>query len=355
MNSLKKYRFVIVADDFSRLMGGIENHALILGETLRNLGYEVKRSSFELFDSSAVSDGDIVMFDGINRKLLAKLMLDRTSKRYRKVVFTHGSFYDLQHSRELRKFGYRMGLMGNAKKAFDSVLMSRALKNMDAICTLSTIEERELLNAFHLDPTKVFSSKILIEQGTSRNGKLKCVKNPYESYQPYICAISRVHKRKNFMSALKAIEGMQVNFLLAGHPSNDLSNLLSYSASHHISNFHYLGKIEKSVKSSLLNGAIATIIPSFVEGVPALALESLVLGVPVIMTEFSYLPTENLADWGIIRCLPTADSIKDGIMRVTERNFEARRIVLESNESVVLEILRKLTDIRVLDSNHLEV
>jgi glycosyltransferase involved in cell wall biosynthesis len=331
--------FLILADDYSATPGGIEYHAVHLAHQLRALGHraDIRGPHIpELFRSREV---DWIVFEGVHRPLLESLLWIRRRIAPRLAIFTHGSFYEFIHGPELDRLGFRSFPRGhNLKFVLDRAFMSRILRHMTAVFVLSPIEKHELEFHFDLDPSRVFFLDNFYDEALPSRGRIPD-SGRWANLTPYICAVGRVDRRKNYSSVIEAIDGVDVRFLLAGrNVRNGLSQVLETARAHRNANFQYLGRIADEEKFDLISSSVGTILPSYFEGVPFGVIESLALGKPAICTAHSYMPRRE----GMISCEPNTASVRAAILKLLTDPPQITSVEFPTEREVVSEFLDRL-------------
>lgn len=281
------------------------------------------------------STSDIVIFEGVSKYYFIALAVNRTIRKSLKVIFTHGSFYEHFHSSELENEGYAppRRIWRLIKRVSVITWLKVFMDTFDFVFVLSKTEKQEVMREFGIVNATVevldnFEHEFIA--APSRLGQI-----PIEGFSPYVCAISRVDYRKNFLAVLKAINGTGVHFVLAGMDHGALRELNEFAISHSMTNFHYLGQISEEAKFWIIANSIATILPSFFEGVPFLAYESLQMNKPVIITKNSYI--ESLP--GIVKCSPEPNSIREAILSITNHFPSPSSHKIRSGEDVANDFL----------------
>lgn len=305
-------RIAIIADFSGVVRGGIEVHAQRLADLILSLGHQsvvVPRSGLA---SLSLSDFDSLIVEGVFRPTLLRLALLRGFEHIPKVIFTHGSFYEEVHGHEMRRTGTPTSPASwFLKPLVNRKIVGPILENFNAIFTLSAQESRDVKVALRTSSIKVEAMPLL---GFSRSKNLDRgpPSHQWPNKGPYVTAVARIHRRKNFIAALRAVEGTNITFILAGQDAGDLPRILAYAARHGMTNFRYLGEVDVETRTSLILGSFATVLPSWFEGVPHGVLESLELGRPCIATCYSYLDPNP----GLIPCVPRPAALRDAIQQV---------------------------------------
>lgn len=305
-----RLRIAIVSpSDYATFKGGVELHSTRLHAAINTIGHDAelyfgKESAFD------PREFDWIIFEGVFRGPLSKLVHDNRFKTVKKAIFTHGSFYSYIHAAELKRIGYREPdrLDFYRRALLVRLLGSRILRHFDAIFTLSETESKELIHFFNVDKTKFHSLPNFVTVQPIE--KIVFENSPWQKFAPYICAVGRVDYRKNFQLAIEASRRLKLGFVLAGRDAGYLDRLKKEANDSGAKNFTYIGEIGEDEKRSLISGSLATILPSFFEGYPFSVLESLMLGKPAIVTTHSYMHFEIP---GLVYCTPTLESVTNAI------------------------------------------
>lgn len=303
-------RIAIVADFAGRVRGGIEWHAQLLQGQILNAGHSVSVFSRDRLHELALGEYDGLVVEGVFRPTLLRLASSRGFGGVRKVLFTHGSFYEEVHRWEMRRAGVPTSVQSwVVRPILNRLVVAPILKHFDGVFTLSEQETQDARVALGGDPIRFRAIPILgfpSGRARGRSGDPRLDVDP----APYVVAIARVHRRKNFLAAVQAIEGTDISFILAGQDGGDLGQVLRYARRHGVKNFRYVGEVDTQTKDDLVLGSLATILPSWFEGVPYGVLDSLAVGRPCITTCFSYL-----SSWpGVIQCLPRPSELRAAMM-----------------------------------------
>jgi glycosyltransferase involved in cell wall biosynthesis len=306
--------FQILCDTFGKSRGGIELHAQNLAEGLRSLGHSTTIRNSSSYMATGPGFEHHLIVEGVHRVSLMQLVKHALLRPARRplsaTIFTHGSFYEESHLRSRLAVGVDSALphiLG--VRIFDSAVMSKILLAFDQIAVMCDAEGADLRGLFPLTAGRLFTSPNAWSDGPLTLGSDFLTPIP----QPYLFAASRVETRKNFEAVFKAIDGLDIGFILAGQDAGGLKRVLRCAANHPAVKFAYLGYLEESRKLAIESRALATVLPSRVEGIPFAVIESLRLGVPAIVTSESYLPR-----WpGVYPCKPDPDGIRTAIHSVS--------------------------------------
>jgi glycosyltransferase involved in cell wall biosynthesis len=272
-------RVSIVAPFLGPVRGGVERHATDLAGVLQGRGHSVALGRTVPKDRGAASDW--VLFEGVDRRALGRW---RSSRRgTRTGIFLHGSFFSGTHAAELRARGWP-GTPGDAaRRVFDRFWMRRCLEGADAIFTLSQAETEDVARLFPSIADRLLAVPNVI-RATERAPDPAPARGA-----PYVVAVSRIDRRKNFPMIPRALAGSDIGFRLAGQDFGDLAAVYRSARQAGYGGFEYLGPVEAPEARRLIQGAVATVLPSYFEGVPYLVLQSMALGVPALCTDLCYL------------------------------------------------------------------
>jgi glycosyltransferase involved in cell wall biosynthesis len=326
-------RIAIVADLVGVVRGGIERHAELLAASLVREGHEVavhRPATFRTLDLRAT---DLLLVEGVFRRTLLSLRLKAGFARVPKGLFTHASFWPAVHPSDggTPEFWLTDSV---AKPLVNRALVASTLAGFDAVFTLSDRESEDVRAALGRPlenlcvMPNLFGPRPAPEAPDTAGGD-------WSQEAPFVCAVARIHPRKNLRAVLEAIRGTDVRFLLGGADGGALSDILAYAASHDVSNFRYLGTVSDPEKFSLTRQSAGTVIPSFFEGVPYAALESLAVGCPVLLTDRSYMTPRA----GLRTCAPTVEGLRRGIPELLSSPRPAGRFEYPSDESITRSIL----------------
>jgi len=330
-------RIAIVADLVGVVRGGVERHAELLATSLRQEGHAVvlhRPATFRSLDLTAV---DLLLVEGVFRRTLLRLRLKRGFDRVRKGLFTHASFYPAVHPGAVGPAESRLA-DGLAKPLVNRAVLASVFAGFDAVFTLSEAESRDVRAALGRPLPNLHPLPNLLGPRPAPPAGADATEVPANA-TPYVCAVARIHPRKNFRTFLEAIEGDPLRFLLAGEDGGALAALLAYATEHSVANFRYLGGISETEKQALIRGSIGTVIPSYFEGVPYAALDSLLLGRPVLLTDRSYLEPRP----GVFLAPPTVDGLRAGLRELEAAGPVPGRFDYPSDESITRSILSATT------------
>ena len=251
--------------------------------------------------------------EGLRRSFLTRFLLSPASEGQKWGLITHGSLYEYCNSFDLmRRSPANLGAQLLGKDAFDALLMRRILAKFDLVFALAERERAELRRVFKLrgEKVRVLGNFVSEEQTSQPPGIDATVSN----HAPYVCAVSRIHPRKNFLSAIRAIQGIGLSFVLAGEDWGGLRILKNEVARKSLQGFVYLGQVSESRKRAIIRGSVGTLLPSFFEGVPFGVLESLALSRPAVCTRWCYLDHYS----GLVFCDPTPESVRSALQRLLD-------------------------------------
>lgn len=305
-------RVAIVADFSGLVRGGIEIHAQRLSNLLMGLGHRASIFPRAGLAHLSLAEFDGLVVEGVFRPTLLRLASTQGFEQIPKVIFTHGSFYEEVHRQEMRRTGTPTSPSSwFVKPLLNRLLVGPILQRFDAVFTLSPQESRDVKVALRRDSIRVKSTPLLGFSSAAPK-KQPPSASRWSRLAPYVVAIARVHRRKNFLAALQAVEGTNITFILAGQDAGDLHRILTYADRHDVTNFRYLGEVDLQTKNDLVLGSFATVLPSWFEGVPHGVLESLELGRPCIMTCYSYMDQIP----GLVQCVPRPANLRASMRQV---------------------------------------
>jgi len=291
-------RVSIVAPFLGPVRGGVERHATDLAGVLEGRGHRVTLGRTVPGDRGATSDW--VLFEGIDRRALRTWRAREGGPRMG--IFLHGSFFTSTHAAELRARGWPGTPGDTARTVFDRLWMRGCLERADAIFTLSQAESEDVARLY---PSLRDRLHVVPNALTDRDPG----PDPAPSSRaPYVAAVSRIDRRKNFPMIPRALAGTDIGFRLAGQDFGHLAKIRRAAREAGYGGFEYLGPVDAAQARRLIQGAVATVLPSYFEGVPYLVLQSMSLGVPSLCTDLCYLDPDpgvllgapEAASWGRI-------------------------------------------------------
>lgn len=317
----------VICDDADKTKGGIENHGKILASELENNGFTVFKIDYSKFKLTRFREDSAIIVEGIHRYRLLKMMLTLmiSSQKLKLYIFTHGSFYYLLHSKELKKIGYRDNKYF-IKRIFDVIFMKSILSRFNRIIVLSEGEKSDLIEIFRLDSSKIVPLPVYYDE--FENNK----ENRSKYGNNYICYIGRIDRRKNVIELLNVAENVDFNVYVAGQDTGQLEEIMKVLKEKKINNFRYLGVITKSEKGELIKGSLCVVLPAYFEGMPLTACEALKLGKPVVMTKYNYMDKVN----GLYTCEP---NYKDLIINIEKARNTGLQITFISNRDITKKLI----------------
>jgi glycosyltransferase involved in cell wall biosynthesis len=148
----------------------------------------------------------------------------------------------------------------------------------------------------------------------------------------YCLFIGRIIKRKGILTAYKACKAAGVKLKIAGQggvllPDGSLTNTYNEFVIPPDSEWEYVGYADEGQRTSLMQGAIATFVPTeYLEMFGGVNVESRLCGTPVITTDFGCFPeyVENGLDG--YRC-NTLDDFVEAVKRLSNLDESGRRMV----------------------------
>ncbi|MEM3489784.1 MAG: glycosyltransferase family 4 protein [Nitrososphaerota archaeon] len=297
-------RFVVVADSFEKVKGGIENQARILFNLISSTSHKVVFIDYSELNKNTFSKGDVVIIEGIHRPKLFKLLFYRTPCY--KIIFTHGSFYAWTDHPRVSFKGSGTNFL-KIKRVFDLLFMKRILNKFDMIVTLSMRESADLAKMFGIVQQKFFSLGNFSDEPPSSGEQDKVKDLPSGDYA---CYVGRLDERKNLIELLKAAAQQDIDVVMAGQDQGMLNKLLNYCETHNFKKFHYEGVVDEATKFRIIQNSRFAVIPSFFEGLPTFAIEAIKCKKNVIVTKNCYMDPHPCVIF-------------------TETNFEAISIAIE--------------------------
>lgn len=335
--------FEFVGRDYNLVRGGIELHTKLLLEELRGRGHACSLTSPA--DWSLRSDSaDVVVLEGVNRESLFRNGLLERWAPSRAVVclFTHGSFYEFIHEKELLESGFRSKrLIRQVKRRLDDVFLNRSLDIVDFILAMSSSEREDLASALPRHESKIRVSPNFCTRPTGGHAGARPA---FAVDRPILSFVGRIEDRKNLRAAVEASAGQPWIFMFGGTDRGALEPLMKYASARGIDNVRFLGPISESTKGELLSASSAVVIPSFFEGVPLLALESLSAGTPVVCTSNSYIGSTP----GLFLCPPDPLSIRRAVHQAM--SFHSTIATLPQARGVAADLLEIVHPRSRLDS-----
>ncbi len=274
-------RISIVSPFYGTVRGGIERHAEDLANALRARGHLVTLGTSTAKAQHA--EADWVLFEGIDRRTLWRWRERARGSRPRVGVFVHGTFLPVARTPELQARGWTPTTGEVARRLFDRTWMAGCLGAADRIFLLSRSEERDFLRLFPALRERVQVVPMVLHARDRQVGDLR------SKTGPYVAAVSRVDRRKNFGLIAEALAGTDIGFRLAGHDHGDLGRIQRAARSAGYGGFEYLGPVDDAAARTLMRGAVATVLPSFFEGVPYMIYQSLAQGTPALCTDLCYV------------------------------------------------------------------
>lgn len=333
---------VIVCPGFEVTKGGIEAHAVGFAHALERLGFNAElRNGLPPRTTTSVAQHAGLVIEGVHRLMLLKVALRRDILESKSLfLFTHGSFLEppgfalIFERPELGRPGRRLLV-----KVFDRVLTPVILRRIETIAVLSPDEGQYLSERFGLASNQIFVSPICIWDKHEVSSPSSPERRLLEG--PYVFAVGRIERRKNFPLVIPALQGTGIGFVLAGQDHGDLSRVRNAASAFPSVPFRYLGEITEQEKVSLIDGALAMVLPSSFEGTPTTVIEALSLGVPVITTRNSLLPEYD----GLFHCEADPHSLREVILNVQTLVRAGRphfRPLLPTPESVLHGFIARL-------------
>ena len=141
---------------------------------------------------------------------------------------------------------------------------------------------------------------------------------------PYVLSVGRIERRKNQLTALKAIDRLPGLLLVCAGAIHDEAMGARLDAS---ANCRLLGRVSEAERDLLYRNAEALLFPSLYEGFGLPVLEAMRHGLPVVATRTSSLP--EVGGEAAIYVLDAGDSeaMADAIRRIREDPALRRRMI----------------------------
>ena len=141
---------------------------------------------------------------------------------------------------------------------------------------------------------------------------------------PYVLSVGRIERRKNQLTALKAVERLPDLLLVCAGAIHDEAMAARLDTS---PTCRLLGRVSEAERDLLYRNAEALLFPSLYEGFGLPVLEAMRYGLPVVATRTSSLP--EVGGEAAIYVLDAADSeaMGDAIRRIREDPALRRRLV----------------------------
>lgn len=254
-------------------------------------------------------------------------------------IFTHASFAEpLQWGWVVRNS--RWGRVGRRLLAvcFDRLLTGKILSRFQTVAVLSSREGDDIRQKLGIQERAVFISPVFARGAETASFPEEA---PPPMRQPYVFGVGRIELRKNFQSMLPALDGTDIGFVLAGKDHGGLVEVLRYAKKFPSVRFKYLGEVSNLEKFRWIRSALATVLPSHLEGVPASVLESLAVGVPAVASNRSYLPSMK----GLYFCDPLPGSVRQVLLSLqTNRAKGCLALGAQSSLPSCSSVVRALVD-----------
>jgi len=227
---------------------------------------------------------DVVHFPGNLIPLLSGL------SRIASVVTVH----------DLSPFFYQRNFPGHAGR-MEMIIKKRLYKyslgHSDIVVTDSEFSRREILSHFDVAPEKV----VVIYPGCTPLPRMEtgidAVLRRYGVSKPYVLALGRTNKHKNFDGLARAFSqakkkyGLPHNLVIAGPPGSGHQDLLSAIEGTGAGAFTRLtGYVDAIDLAGLYQGAELMAMPSLYEGFGFPVIEAMHLGVPTLVSNAASLP-----------------------------------------------------------------
>lgn len=221
---------------------------------------------------------------------------------------------------------------------YQHLLLGRQVRSVDAVTALSSWAARDIrsklgadLPIFELPP--VVTRSPFASQSMSRRKV------------PYVLILGHLEKRKNVATILKAAASDDwpagVEIVIAGADAGE-AGTLRMEASRARCAVEFLGAIDDATKWQLLEGALAVLVPSLVEGFGLVAVEGPLSGAPALVSDrtalvdlasdaYAVVPATNPAAWAQrVALLARDESVRQSLLesqQETAKRFSADAVV----------------------------
>jgi len=176
--------------------------------------------------------------------------------------------------------------------------LCRAVRNADAVITVSENTRKDLVRICRIQPSKVFVTHLGPACEIAEN-----TRPPMD--RPYLLCVGTILPIKNHITAIKALSilrqrGVDLDLVIVGkkdfHYSHLLSQVDELGLKGHV---HFPGTVSDAEVSACYRHAVALLFPSLYEGFGLPVLEAMRHGTPVVASRASSIP-EVLGDAGIL-------------------------------------------------------
>lgn len=174
-----------------------------------------------------------------------------------------------------------------AKRAFYELIIRPALRNAEAVFTVSEFSKARIVDWGKVSPEKIIVagngvSPIFCPEGDRWKG----------TDRPYFLYVGNHKPHKNIQGLIEAFgrSGLQheMDLLITGSPTSCLKNLIT---AFHLEDFvKFLGVVDEPCLASLYRGTRGLILPSWYEGFGLPLAEAMASGAPVLASNRASLP-----------------------------------------------------------------
>jgi glycosyltransferase involved in cell wall biosynthesis len=179
----------------------------------------------------------------------------------------------------------------------------RIVKSDARIIAPSEFTGRELVDAYHADPSRIAITPLGIDHEAYKPVTdpyhVEAVLSKYHVPRPYVLFIGRLEAKKNVTGLVKAFNrfkelrglGDPTSLILAGPQGYRYDEIKrEIAASPHKDRIHEIGYVDEKDKPALLSGAAAYCQVTWYEGFGIPALEAMACACPVIASDGTSLP-----------------------------------------------------------------
>jgi glycosyltransferase involved in cell wall biosynthesis len=160
-------------------------------------------------------------------------------------------------------------------------VISSASKRAARIIAVSEATKQEVIDHLHVSPDKVVVTYEGIDPALSKTPDLR----PKKDYGKYFLHVGNVYPHKNakrLVEAFEFVHGDDVRLIFAGKKDYFMNRLEKFVKEKNIDNIEFIGFVPDEELGNLYRNALATVVPSLMEGfglpvLEALANKSLVL------------------------------------------------------------------------------
>ena len=179
----------------------------------------------------------------------------------------------------------------------DKALLN-ACNSADKIVAISHSTKQDLVNLFHIDPSKInviYPSHDIRFSEHIPTDKVSLTKRQYHLPDKYFLYLGSVTERKNLLSAVKAIELLspedRLPLVVVGKHAAYAATVIDYVRNNNLKKSIQFKQVDADADlPAIYRGAEIFIYPSLFEGFGIPVLEALCSGLPVITSNISSLP-----------------------------------------------------------------